>query len=63
MNRHAHHFPLKDGESNDTPGSIRKTILILSDEDLKVMLQFKQKGISPTQHIQKIYRNFITQLQ
>lgn len=48
---------------NDTPGSIRKTILVLSDEDLKIMLHLKQRSHNPTQHIQKMYRKFITQLQ
>jgi len=50
---------------NDTPNTPRKTILILEDADLATMLRNKDTGQSPTptQYIQRKYRDFRTRVQ
>jgi hypothetical protein len=50
---------------NDTPSTPRKIILVLSDDDLAVMLRNKDAGQSPTptQYIQRKYREFRTRVQ
>jgi hypothetical protein len=50
---------------NDTPSTPRKIILVLSDNDLAVMLRNKDTGQSPTpnQYIQRKYREFRTKVQ
>jgi hypothetical protein len=50
---------------SDTPSVPRKTIIILSDEDLSTMLWNRDAGQSPTptQCIQRIYREFRTRVQ
>ncbi|GCE16760.1 hypothetical protein KDK_05600 [Dictyobacter kobayashii] len=48
---------------NDTPSIPRKTILILTDEDIKLMIRLKQENNNPATHVQKIYRRFQTRVQ
>jgi hypothetical protein len=48
---------------NDTPGEPRKMILILSDEDIKLMIRLKQKNKNPATYIQSLYRQFRTRVQ
>lgn len=50
---------------NDTPGTPRKIILVLNDDDLAVMLRNKDAGQSPTptQYVQRKYREFRTLVQ
>ncbi len=50
---------------SDTPSIPRKTIIILSDEDLSTMLRNRDAGQSPTptQCIQRVYREFRTRVQ
>jgi hypothetical protein len=48
---------------NDTPSLPRKIILILSDEDLKLMIRLKQENKSPSKHIQNIYKQFRMRVQ
>jgi len=48
---------------NDTPSMPRKTILIVSDDDLTEMIRLKQEGKSPVTKLQKIYRSFKLGLQ
>jgi hypothetical protein len=48
---------------NDTPGVPRKTILILTDEDMKAMIRLKQEGGDPSAYVQDLHRQFHTQVQ
>jgi hypothetical protein len=50
---------------SDTPSTPRKTILILEDTDLLAMLRNKDSGQAPTptQYVQKSYREFRTRVQ
>jgi len=48
---------------NDTPSTPRKIILILSDEDLKLMVRLKQENRSPSKHVQNIYKQFRMRVQ
>ncbi len=48
---------------NDTPSMPRKTILILSDNDLATMIRLKQEGKSPTKFAQKRYQDFRRRVQ
>ena len=48
---------------NDTPSLPRKVILILSDEDLKLMIRLKQENKSPSKHVQTIYKQFRMRVQ
>jgi hypothetical protein len=48
---------------NDTPSISRKTILIVTDEDMVAMIRMKQRGDAPSSHLQGIYRNFILKVQ
>ena len=50
---------------NDTPSTPRKTILVLVDADLAVMLRNKDSGQTPTptQYVQRRYREFRTRVQ
>lgn len=41
----------------------RKIILVISDKDVIQMLDMKDRGENPMQHLQKIYRSFVTQVQ
>lgn len=50
---------------NDTPSMPRKTILILTDDDLAAMLRNRDSGQEPaaTKHVQRKYRDFRTRCQ
>jgi hypothetical protein len=48
---------------NDTPGIPRKTVLILSDEDLISMIRLKQGGNSPVKYVQRHYQEFHKRIQ
>jgi hypothetical protein len=51
---------------NDSRNMPRKTILIVTDEDLESMIRLKQEGREgrePARVLQEIYRNFHTQVQ
>jgi hypothetical protein len=48
---------------NNSTGTPRKVILILSDEDLRTMIHMKLAGKNPTAHVQNIYRRFRTSVQ
>lgn len=50
---------------NDTPSTPRKIILVLTDEDICVMLRNKDGGLdpSPTRYVQRKYRKFRTSCQ
>lgn len=50
---------------NDSPAQPRKIILVLSDEDLGIMLRSKDSGgtPTPTQYVQRKYRDFRTKCQ
>jgi len=48
---------------NDTPSMPRKTILIVTDEDLIAMIRLKQQSKAPSSQLQDIYRTFILKIQ
>lgn len=50
---------------SDTPSTPRKTILILDDDDLAIMLRNRDSGQdpTPTQYVQRKYRDFRTRVQ
>lgn len=48
---------------NDTPSMPRKTIIILSDEDLTTLIRKRQEGQNPARVIQALYRAFRTRVQ
>lgn len=50
---------------NDTPSTPRKIILVITDDDLALMLRNKDTGQkpTPTEHIQRKYREFRTRVQ
>lgn len=48
---------------NDTPSMPRKTILIVTDEDLIAMIRLKQAGREPMKHLRNIYRRFRNRVQ
>lgn len=48
---------------NDTPGEPRKTIIILSDDDLVAMIRDKRNGGFPTKYVQRLYRAFRQRVQ
>lgn len=50
---------------NDTPSTPRKIILVLNDDDFAVMLRNKDagQGSTPTQYVQRKYREFRTLVQ
>jgi hypothetical protein len=48
---------------NDTPSMPRKTILIITDDDLITMIRLKQEGKAPVQQLKGIYQRFQWGLQ
>lgn len=48
---------------SDTPSMPRKTIIILSDEDLTTLVRQRQVGQNPVRVIQALYRAFRTRVQ
>jgi len=48
---------------NDTPSMPRKTILVVTDEDLVAMIRLKQFGKTPVETLQGIYRTFVLRVQ
>lgn len=48
---------------NDTPSMPRKTILIVTDEDLIAMIRLKKQGKAPASQLQDIYRKFMLKVQ
>lgn len=48
---------------NDTPGEPRKTIIVLSDENLVAMIREKQESKLPAKYVQSLYRTFRQRIQ
>lgn len=48
---------------NDTPSMPRKTVLIVTDEDLITMIRLKQEAKAPVKQLQAIYREFQQRVQ
>ena len=48
---------------NDSPSVPRKTILVISDSDLRTMIGERANGASPTATIQQMYRRFRSRVQ
>lgn len=48
---------------NDTPSMPRKTILIVTDEDMITMIRLQQQGKYPVTYLQGIYRTFVLKVQ
>lgn len=48
---------------NDTPSNPRKTIIIITDENLKTMIRSKQSNEFPYKEVQTLYRRFRTKIQ
>lgn len=49
--------------ANNTPGVPKKTILVLTDENLSKMIQMTNEGKSPVRHLQELYRGFQGKIQ